>query len=384
MLGRGQRAFVGAVVVMTVASGLAVAEEQSPPATQPPAAQEAAAPQQPAAPQDTAAQQAATPASAGTSAPPAIQPESSPPSQQQGVVAHVDPSPAAEAPPVNPSEPDPLTPAEVVTPPPAAPGAAPAAAVAQKPAAELNPVIVEARRKLAAEAKAGNAGDATIARISPPSTKLARANPCGSVPTVSRSAPSRPWRDQARRPVGLEPVSLRAAGGGRRRRIRGSARRRRHQGQASPSQIRPARARWAARPANPISRIIDQKPQVYDPRSVMDAIAAYDGADAYLRSLHPKHPLYSRNCVRPCWPRVPRRRGRADAADIKRVPRSSASPSPSASWSTWRLRWLPANLLVLRLGHVPDNDAGVQGRSGRAVGKDRRRQADVTDVPVLG
>jgi murein L,D-transpeptidase YcbB/YkuD len=43
-----------------------------------------------------------------------------------------------------------------------------------------------------------------------------------------------------------------------------------------------------------VSRMFDQKPAVYDAKSLMQAIAATDTVDAYLRDLHPKHPQFLR------------------------------------------------------------------------------------------
>jgi murein L,D-transpeptidase YcbB/YkuD len=43
-----------------------------------------------------------------------------------------------------------------------------------------------------------------------------------------------------------------------------------------------------------ISRMMDQKPVIYDPASVLAAISAANAADAYLRELHPKHPQFER------------------------------------------------------------------------------------------
>jgi L,D-transpeptidase YcbB len=43
-----------------------------------------------------------------------------------------------------------------------------------------------------------------------------------------------------------------------------------------------------------ISRMFDQKPAVYDPKSLMQALAATDAVDAYLRDMHPKHPQFRR------------------------------------------------------------------------------------------
>jgi L,D-transpeptidase YcbB len=41
-----------------------------------------------------------------------------------------------------------------------------------------------------------------------------------------------------------------------------------------------------------LSRSLDQRPNIPDPKSVIQAIAAAPAADAYLRSLHPKHPQF--------------------------------------------------------------------------------------------
>jgi L,D-transpeptidase YcbB len=43
-----------------------------------------------------------------------------------------------------------------------------------------------------------------------------------------------------------------------------------------------------------ISRMFDQKPTIYDPKTVMQAIAASNAVDAYLRDLHPKHVQFQR------------------------------------------------------------------------------------------
>jgi murein L,D-transpeptidase YcbB/YkuD len=43
-----------------------------------------------------------------------------------------------------------------------------------------------------------------------------------------------------------------------------------------------------------LSDIIDRRPRIYDPRSVLQAIAAAENADAYLRGLHPKHEQFKR------------------------------------------------------------------------------------------
>ena len=43
-----------------------------------------------------------------------------------------------------------------------------------------------------------------------------------------------------------------------------------------------------------LSRNLDRKPQLLDPRSVIEAAASTDSPDAYLRALHPQHPQFER------------------------------------------------------------------------------------------
>ena len=43
-----------------------------------------------------------------------------------------------------------------------------------------------------------------------------------------------------------------------------------------------------------ISPIIDRRPHIYDPKSVLEGISEADSADAYLRGLHPKHEQFKR------------------------------------------------------------------------------------------
>ena len=43
-----------------------------------------------------------------------------------------------------------------------------------------------------------------------------------------------------------------------------------------------------------VSRKFDQQPVIYDPKSVLEAIALADAADAYLQGLHPHHPQFDR------------------------------------------------------------------------------------------
>jgi len=79
-----------------------------------------------------------------------------------------------------------------------------------------------------------------------------------------------------------------------------------------------------------ISSRFDQKPVVFEPRSILQAVAATEAADAYLRELHPKHPQFHKL-------RAALVAGRGDsprpAGDLQRI---------LANMERWR--WLPADL----------------------------------------
>ncbi len=47
-------------------------------------------------------------------------------------------------------------------------------------------------------------------------------------------------------------------------------------------------------PATQLSSYLDRKPQLLEPKDVIDKIAAASEADAYLRGLHPKHPEFEK------------------------------------------------------------------------------------------
>lgn len=57
---------------------------------------------------------------------------------------------------------------------------------------------------------------------------------------------------------------------------------------------RHARGGRISHPAKELSSYLDRKPQLKDPTSVLEEIAAASEADAYLRDLHPKHPQFAK------------------------------------------------------------------------------------------
>ena len=94
-----------------------------------------------------------------------------------------------------------------------------------------------------------------------------------------------------------------------------------------------------------VSRLFDQDPPVYDPKTLIAAVAVADPPDAYLRGLHPQHPQFERlrqamlaargiqacrSIRRTCAFRAGRRSSRARITRTSRCCASgSASPAPA-------------------------------------------------------
>ena len=190
------------------------------------------------------------------------------------------------------AEPDPLTPAEVHTPAPAAPGV-PATAIEAKPVDTLDPIVALVRQKLAAAplARAGaadrddHAGLAAFyaahgseplwvgkegftARALQAMAEIRKADDWGlkasafELPSPPEASATAEMRAETEVKLGIAVLKYaRHARGGR----------------VDPPSI---------------SRILDRKPTIYDPKTVMQGIAAASAPDAYLRDLHPKHPQF--------------------------------------------------------------------------------------------
>lgn len=82
------------------------------------------------------------------------------------------------------------------------------------------------------------------------------------------------------------------------------------------------------------SRKFDQKPVIFEPKSVLLGIAAADAADAYLRGLHPKHPQFALL-------------QQALASARSRAAEASAKSGPSIQQlvvNMERWRWMPPDL----------------------------------------
>ena len=108
-----------------------------------------------------------------------------------------------------------------------------------------------------------------------------------------------------------------------------------------------------------LSKMIDMRPRLFEPRSVLDALAAAEHAGAYLESLHPQHPGFV--ALREA---LVRQRVAADGKLAGEIERRIA-----ANLERWR--WLPDELGAF---HVWDNVPEQMTRivhDGRVVQKER-------------
>jgi murein L,D-transpeptidase YcbB/YkuD len=189
------------------------------------------------------------------------------------------------------SAPDPLAPPDVVGPAPAAPGApttAPDATVAES----IDPIVVQVRKRLSAAAPRASGGergdydalvahygragqpiwtgkDGFTARAVAAIDEIRRADDWGlkaSAFELPAATAQSTTEALAEAEIDLALAVLKYA-----RHARG--------GRVEPSSV---------------SRMIDQKPVIYDAQSLLSAVAASPAVDAYLRDLHPKHPQFER------------------------------------------------------------------------------------------
>lgn len=102
-----------------------------------------------------------------------------------------------------------------------------------------------------------------------------------------------------------------------------------------------------------LTRLLDRKPRPYDPSSLMKAISTNDAPDAYLRSLHPKHPQFHQLRAALVEARSAAAALPAQASDPapngkRRVTGATASPSADAVQrlvvNMERWRWMPDDL----------------------------------------
>ncbi len=231
---------------------------------------------------------------------------------------------------------DPLAPADVARPAPAAPGALPASEQAQAPAGETDPIILLVRERLAAMqprralgAKDDLAGavefyagrrepvwtgkDGFTPRARLALEEIGKADDWGlkasafELPSLGDGTPSSEALADAEAKLALAVLTYaRHARGGR---------------------IEPASA----------SRKFDQKPVIFEPRTVLQGIAGAEAADAYLRGLHPKHPQFEK--LRQAL-LAARQAAALPAGDGKRP--SASIPQLLVNMERWR--WMPPEL----------------------------------------
>lgn len=237
---------------------------------------------------------------------------------------------------------DPLAPAEVDKPAPVAPGAPAPTEAAGTPPADADPVVILVRERLASQpparilgAKDDIAGakafyaertqpvwtskDGLSPRARLAMDEISRADDWGlkasafELPILPEGPPSTEALAEVEAKLSL--AVLRYA-----RHARG--------GRVEPSSV---------------SRKFDQKPEIFEPRSVMQGIATADAADAYLRGLHPRHAQFEklRQALLAARNAATADAGDANARDAKPKPAVSAQQIV-VNMERWR--WMPAEL----------------------------------------
>ncbi|MBX9588449.1 MAG: L,D-transpeptidase family protein [Hyphomonadaceae bacterium] len=189
--------------------------------------------------------------------------------------------------------PDPLTPQQVDAPVLLAPGAPAAAAPDAEAMGEVDPIVTGARQRLAAMPSPRAPGDredqAAVAAFYAAGRSPVWAGQDGFTARARHALAEIKRADTwGLRASAFElPVLAEAADGAE---ALADA-----EVKLSLAVLRYARhARGGRLEPSAVSRKFDQKPRVYDPHSVLRAIAVSDDAGSYLRGLHPKHEPFSR------------------------------------------------------------------------------------------
>ena len=283
---------------------------------------------------------------AGANATPGAKPQPNAPEQKPApmpvVALDAVPSPAA---------PDPLTPPEPNGPPPKAPGAegAKPANTAKAPEAELSPL---ARQILAHAGKAGGRSDA-------------RDDVAGAIAYYTENKGQAIWvsregfNQKANKAIheirdandwGLEASAFQLPsnpGGSANLETRAEA-----EVKLSLAVLKYARHARGGRldPAS-LSPIIDRRPHIYDPKSVLEGISGAESADAYLRGLHPKNEQFKR--LRQAYLSLGRGSGDGRSSEDEWLGNSDGGSRGGGSMDGKRLRllinmerwrWMPENL----------------------------------------
>ena len=204
-----------------------------------------------------------------------------PTAQAQGAAAPIEPIPASA------TEPDPLTPPKVAEPAPVAPGAEKAAAIAKPTQSVTDPIVTEVRRLLTSLNTGGAAREdraALTAFYSEGNGQAVWTSPAGVTPKgQALIAEMKHAADYGLEPSAFEVPPAPASGASNEVLADQEIR-------IGLAALKYARhARGGRVDPQTISKLIDHQPRVYNPRSVIDALAAGDDAGPYIKRLHPQH-----------------------------------------------------------------------------------------------
>jgi murein L,D-transpeptidase YcbB/YkuD len=189
------------------------------------------------------------------------------------------------------SAPDPLAPPDVTGPAPAAPGA-PAPAPDATVAENVDPIVVQVRERLSATAQRSKGGEredhdglvAYYARAGQPIWTGKDGFTARAVTAIGEIRKADDWGLKASAFELPAPAASPTTDALAEAEIK-----------LGVAVLKYARhARGGRVDPSSISRMMDQKPVIYDPASVLAAVAASSAVDAYLRDLHPRHPQFER------------------------------------------------------------------------------------------
>jgi murein L,D-transpeptidase YcbB/YkuD len=235
--------------------------------------------------------------------------------------------------------PDPLAPPDVMGPAPAAPGA-PATSTDATVAENVDPIVVQVRERLSATAQRSKGGEredydglvAYYARAGQPIWTGKDGLTGRAVAVIGEIHKADDW--------GLKTSAFELPAVAASPTTEALAEAEIKLGTAVLKYARHARC-GRVDPSS-ISRMMDQKPVIYDPASVLAAVAASSAVDAYLRDLHPKHPQFERLRRAMLLARAAgTRRRRRRAREFPKAPRSSPvriTPRSRSCASGWRCR----------------------------------------------
>ncbi len=310
-------------------------------------------------------------------APAAVGTPAGPATAENGPDATAKATGSAEAVPFSPATPDPLTPPADAEPPPVAPPVQNAAEVARPAIQAADPIVTVVRRTLGSITVASNGANrqdqaALTAFYAEGAGAALWTSPSGlSAKGTALIAELKRAGDFGLEPAAFEVPPAPTAGAS----VEVLAD---HEIRISLAAMKYARfARGGRLDPAAVSALIDHKPRLFEPRSLINALAASDEPDAYLQGLHPQHAAFQN--LRKAL--LAARTGKAETVDAEAPAKGKGkgaqarAPSGHSSSETMqrivvnmeRWRWMPDNMGAFYVwDNVPEQVTRVM-HGGKAV-----------------